>query len=227
MDVYLVPIGRDRYECYFEAADDEDDDPPPAEGQGFFARIRSNFSAQLREAERSRHERRLEEPSGAMASLQRKTMRWIAERVAEQRLLWHLGRADESTLHAPDTLEPAAAERLMRGMLQRDADSHLKRLGINAVALVIATPFALVPGPNVFGYLFSFTVVGHFLAWRGAKRGLGRVRWRVSPSADLTDLGRALDLDVEARVQRIHEVADRLRLPRLATFVERMTAPTA
>lgn len=226
MDVYLVPIGRDRYESYFEAADDEDD-PAPAQGQGVFARLRANFSAQLREAERARHERRLEEPSGAMASLHRRVMRWVAERVAEQRLLWHMGRADEATLHVPDTLDPAAAERLMRDMLQRDADRHLKRLGLNAIGLVIATPFALVPGPNVFGYLFSFTVVGHFLAWRGAKRGLGRVRWRVAPNADLADLGRALSLDVEARVQRIHDLAGRLRLPRLATFVERMTAPTA
>lgn len=226
MDVYLVPIGRDRYECYFEAADD-DEPPPPVDPQGFFARVRARFAAQLREAERARHERRLEGPSSAMASLHRKVMRWIAERVAEQRLLWHLGRADAATLHAPDALDPAAAERMMRAMLQRDADRHLKRLAANVVGLVIATPFALVPGPNVFGYLFSFAVVGHFLAWRGARRGLGRVRWRVAPSADLTDLGHALSLEVEARVRCIHLVADRLRLSRLATFVERMTAPTA
>lgn len=226
MDVYLVPLGGGRYEGYFEAADDEADAAPEG-GRGFFARVRANFSAKLREAEHARHERRHEEPSGVMASLNRRAMRWIAERIAEQRLLWHLGRADLATLHAPADLAADAAERIMRGMLQRDADAHLRRLAVNLAALVVVTPFALVPGPNVLGYLFSFAVVGHFLAWRGARRGLDRVRWHVASSDALAELGAAFGLDVELRLRRIHDVADRLRLRRLATFVERMTAPTA
>ena len=28
MDVYLVPVGRDRYECYYEAAEQEETDEP-------------------------------------------------------------------------------------------------------------------------------------------------------------------------------------------------------
>ena len=47
-------------------------------------------------------------------------------------------------------------------------------------------PVALVPGPNVLGYLFTFTVVGHFLAWRGAVQGAAsdRVDDRAEPGAD-------------------------------------------
>jgi hypothetical protein len=224
MDVYLVPIGRDRFECYYEAADD---DEPDEAGPGFIARMRARFSQQLRDAERARHETPREEPKTLMARLQRRMMRWIAERVAEQRLLWHLGRAKAATLHKPDHLDDAAATKLMRAWMQRDADRHLRLLAVHTVALLLSIPVALIPGPNVFGYLFTFTVVGHFLAWRGARRGLNGVAWTLAPNTDLSDLGQALALDTEARHRRIHEVADRLRLPRLATFVERMAAPAA
>lgn len=225
MDVYLVPIAHDRYECYFEAADAED--PGASEAHGFFARIRARFSAQLRDAEGARHHALHGEPAGALARVRRKLMRWIAERVAEQRLLWHLGRADTATLHAPDDMDLSFAERLMRAAMKRDADRHLKRLAAHSVGLIVSAPFFVFPGPNVFGYFFTFTVVGHFLAWRGARRGLFRVRWVMAPNAELTALRGAWTLDTEARHRRIHQVADRLGLPRLATFVERMTATTA
>lgn len=226
MDVYLVPIARDRFECYFEAADD-DALAAPAAGQGFFARMRARFSQQLRDAERARHEAPLEEPKTMLARLQHRMMRWIAERVAEQRLLWHLGRARAATLHAPDNLDAASAGQVMRTSMQRDADRHLRLLAVHTLALLMTIPVALIPGPNVLGYLFTFTVVGHFLAWRGARRALSTVKWQVVPSADLAEIGRALALDVEARHHRLREVSDRLRLSRLATFVERMAAPTA
>lgn len=238
MDVYLVPIARDRFECYFEAADDDElADAAPHEGapydrqgderQGFFARMRARFSQQLREAERARHEAPLEEPKTTLARLQRRMMRWIAERVAEQRLLWHLGRAKAATLHSPDTLDSASAEKLMRTSMQRDADRHLRLLAVHTLALLISIPVALIPGPNVFGYLFTFTVVGHFLAWRGARRALSTVQWQVVPSADLAEMGRSLALDRDARHRVLCTVAERLHLRRLATFVERMAAPTA
>jgi hypothetical protein len=225
MDVYLVPIARDRLEAYFEAADD--DEPETVEGHGFFSRMRARFSAMLRDAERERHQTHRPDAQGTLARGQRYLMRWIAERIAEQRLLWHLGRADAATLHAPDDLDPAAADRLMREALQRDADRHLRLLVVHSIGLLIAAPFVLLPGPNLFGYFFTFTVVGHYLALRGARRGLSRVRWTVVSRAELTDLRRAFALDAEARHRRIRDVADRLRLQRLATFVERMAAPSA
>jgi hypothetical protein len=229
MDVYLVPIGRDRFECYYEAADDEEPEAaaPHAGVLGFFSRLKARFSQQLREAEQARHELPRDEPNTTMARLQRRMMRWIAERVAEQRLLWHLGRAKTATLHTPDNLEAASATKLMRASMQRDADRHLRLLAVHSLALLVSIPVALIPGPNFLGYLFTFTVVGHFLAWRGARRGLNGVAWTLAPNTDLADLGQAFALGDEARRHRIHEVADRLRLPRLAKFVERMAAPVA
>jgi hypothetical protein len=149
-------------------------------------------------------------------------MRWIAERVAEQRLLWHLRRADAVNLHADRDLAAAKADAIMRAGMKRDADRHRNRMILHSLVLIAVTPLALVPGPNVLGYLFTFTVVGHFLAWRGAVRGLHHITWTVVPDAALTDLRRAFSLDAEARHRVIKEVSERLHLPRMARFVEQM-----
>lgn len=223
MDVFLVPVGPERFECYYEAVD-EDEVEEPAEGQGFFARMRTRFNEQLKEAERSRHQRAIEEPTTFLGRMQKRSMRWIAERVAEQRLLWHLRRAEAANLHVSSDLPASDAERIMRASMKRDADFHRNRAILHAVILIAVTPVALVPGPNVLGYLFTFTVVGHYLAWRGAVRGLHNVRWTIVPDEALTDLRRAFTLDGDARHELISEVADRLHLPRMALFVERMAS---
>ena len=85
---------------------------------------------------------------------------------------------------------------------------------------------ALVPGPNVLGYLFTFTVVGHFLAWRGAVRGLHQVAWTIAPSPALTELRHAFSLDAAARHRVISDVAHRLHMPKMARFVEQMATTT-
>ena len=126
MDVYLVPISRDTFECYYEAADDEE--PEPGEEQGFFGRMKARFQAQLREAEEARHQAAPEVPRTLLGKLQQRSLRWIAERVAEQRLLWHLRRADTATLFIATDLETVAAEEMMRVSMTRDADRHLKLL---------------------------------------------------------------------------------------------------
>jgi len=225
MDVYLVPVGSDRYECYYEAAE-QDEVEEPVEGEGFFARMRGRFNAQLQEAEQSRHQKAMVEPTTFLGRMQKRTLRWIAERVAEQRLLWHLRKADTATLHTPSDLTCNQADAIMRASMKRDADFHRTRLILHSLALVAAVPVALVPGPNVLGYLFTFTVVGHYLAWRGAVRGLHQIAWTMAPNPALGDLQRAFSLGVEARHSVIHEVATRLHMPRMARFVEQMATPT-
>ncbi|MGH9200417.1 MAG: hypothetical protein ACRD2A_04185 [Vicinamibacterales bacterium] len=224
MDVYFVPIGRDRFESYFEAADA---DPEPSHEPGLLARWRARFKAIIRDAERERHEARHAERSELLSRVRRWVMRWIAERVAEQRLLWNLASAHDATLHVPDDLDPAAAERMMRDAMRRDADRHLRLMALHAIGLLLSVPFVLIPGPNVFGYFFTFTVLGHFMAWRGARNAVSRIRWTVASSVELSDLRKAFGLDPVARHQRIRDVAERLRLERLATFVERMAASSA
>lgn len=225
MDVYLVPVGRDRYECYYEAAEQEETDEP-GDGQGFFARMRAKFNEQLKEAERARHQKAIEEPKTFLGRMQKRAMRWIAERIAEQRLLWHLRRVNAARLFASADLPGAEAESIMRANLKWDADHHRNRLILHLLALVAVVPVALIPGPNVLGYLFSFTVVGHFLAWRGAVRGLHRVAWTITPSPALAELRHAFSLDAASRHQVISDVAHRLHMPRMARFVEQMTAPS-
>ena len=225
MDVYLVPVGPDRHECYYEAAE-EDEADDPVEGRGFFARMRARFNAQLKEAERARHQKAIEEPKTFLGRMQKRSLRWIAERIADQRLLWHLRKADTATLHASADLSTPEAEKIMRANLKWDADHHRNRTILHALVLIAVAPVAVVPGPNVLGYLFTFTVVGHFLSWRGAVRGLHRITWTVEPNPALTDLRRAFSLDTAARHRVISDVAHRLHLPKMARFVERIATTT-
>ena len=225
MDVYLVSVGPDRYECYYEAAD-QDEAEEPVEGQGFFARMRVRFNEQLKEAERSRHQKAIEEPATFLGRMQKRSLRWIAERIAEQRLLWHLRSADAATLHTSADLTSAEADAIRRANFKWDADHHRNRLILHSLALMAAAPFAVVPGPNFIGYLFTFTVVGHFLAWRGAVRALHTITWTIAPNPALTELQHAFSLDADARHRVISEVAQRLHMPRMARFVEQMATPS-
>lgn len=226
MKVYFVPVGADQFAPYFEHPDD-DQDPEAAAGAGFFARMRARFSEMIREAERERHKAEPATGGGMLTRAQRRMFRWIAERVAEQRLLWQLRRTEAATLYVPDDMDEAEAERLFRQELQRDGDRHLRNVALHLLGLALSAPLFVVPGPNIVGYFFTFTVIGHFLSFRGARRGVSAVQWTVVPSKALSDLRGALGLDGRERHLRIHEVAKRLQLQRLASFVERMAATTA
>lgn len=227
VNVYFIPLGSGRFEPYFEHQDSDqgplDDDVP----KGFFGRLRARFGEMIEEAEEARHSHRHEAPSTAVGRLQRKVMGWVAERVAEQRLLWSLRRVDEAVLHIPDDEDEAAALARFRDGLQKDGDRHRRLLALHSLGLIASAPFVVIPGPNVFGYFFTFTVVGHFLAFRGARRGLSEVRWSVQRNAALTALGRAVASPSPERYRQIHDAAEQLHLPHLARFVERMAVPPA
>ncbi len=112
MQVFLIPIGADRYEPYYEPVDG--DDAPTAEDGGFIARQRRRLSEMLREAEAERHRRHAPDTAAGTAAaegwgarIRRNVMRWIVERAAEQRLLWHLRTADTAPLHVPDDVARA------------------------------------------------------------------------------------------------------------------------
>lgn len=224
LDVYLVPVGADRFECYYEAVEEDEAVEP---GEGFFTRMRHRFHEQLKEAERSRHQAAIEEPKTFLGRMHRRSLRWIAERIAEQRLLWHLRPAKAAILHISAELPADRAESMMRDSMKRDADRHRNRLIPHTLALIASGLVALVPGPNVLAYLFTFTVVGHFLAWRGAANALSGVAWTIVPNPAVTELHRAFSLAPEDRHRVILEVAERMHLPRLARFVEQMAVPTS
>jgi Mitochondrial K+-H+ exchange-related len=227
VNVYFVPLAAGRFEPYFEQEEAPEAPQGDAGPHGFFARMSARFSQMVQEAERQRHEHAPDAPATALGRLQRRLMGWVAERVAEQRLLWHLRRADTAELHVPENLDAAEALRLLRQGLQKDADRHVRLLALHSLGLMASLPFVLFPGPNVFGYFFTFTVVGHFLAFRGAKRGLNDVHWSVKPNPALTAIGRAVGTAPPERYRLIHEAAQHLRLAHLPRFVERMAVRPA
>lgn len=229
MDVYLIPTTTsEHYELYYEAPDD---DLPEAEtqGTGVIARMKKRFAEMLHEAEEWRQRRHDQnpEPTGFFSRLRRRIMGFVIERIAEQRLLWHLRRAADVCARIPADMSEDEAERIIRGMLKKDADHHLKWLLLDLGLLVLSAPLMVIPGPNVPGFYFTFQVVGHFLSWRGAKRGLNEVRWTFKPSEDLAELRQVMTLAPSQRPARFRQLAERLRLEHLASFCEDVAAPTA
>jgi Mitochondrial K+-H+ exchange-related len=226
MDVYLVPVGPSRHELYCEVPDEPEPDQPAGESPGFFRRLRQRFSEMLAEAERERRQARAAAPQGGwLARARARVMRWVAESIAEQRLLWHLRRQTEVNLYYPDDLDEARAMTELREHLKRDFDKHRFWLTIHALLFVASGVFFFVPGPNFVAYYFAFRLVGHYLSLRGAKQGLSGVNWRPIKSAELTELRRAIGLAPAVRERRVNEVALRLRLEHLASFFERTAVP--
>ena len=227
MDVYLVPIGAQRYELYCEIPDepaDEAADPP----NGFFKRQIHNFREMLAEAERERRAGTVREaPKGWLGRMKATTMRWVSHAIAEQRLLWHLRSQPAACLHFPDDRTEDDGIRELRQQLGRDFKKHQVWLAIHSVLLVVTTPVLFwLPGPNVIGYYFLFRAVGHYLSLRGAKQGLDRTSWSYHPCAPLTELRRVLTLDPGVREPRVHAVAETLRLEHLVSFFERSAVST-
>jgi hypothetical protein len=220
MNVFVVPAGADRHELYSETPDEPEDVGP--EGRGLWRRLGARFREMLAAAERSRHRSPAEAPSDWSSRFGRWLLRHIAEAVAEQRLLWQLRRQREATLVHPADLAPDAAQAFLRAALVRDRDRHRLWMGVDGLLAAITGPlFFFVPGPNLVAYFFVFRLVGHYLAWRGARQGLDGISWAIRPSEALADLRAALRFDRAERERRVLDVASRLHLQHLSTFVRR------
>jgi len=225
MDVYLVPVGDERYELYCEVADEpEEAGEPPT---GLFRRLRLRFNEMLADAERERRQGVTGVEGGWMTRAKARLMRWVAESIAEQRLLWHLRRQTEASLFHPDDVDGQDALSRMRASLKRDFEKHRFWLIIDSVGFIGSAALTLLPGPNLLAYYFAFRLVGHYLSMRGARQGLLVVSWRAVRCAPLSDLRRAIGLEPEVRERRLRDVALQLRLEHLASFVERTAVPTS
>jgi hypothetical protein len=230
MDVYLVPIGRERYELYCEVPDepDEADEGAEAAPEGFIRRMKKRFSSVLAEAERERRRGHVEqEPRGAFARIKARTLRWVAESIAEQRLLWHLRRQSKACLFFPDDLDERQATALLRRQLGRDFEKHRFWLIVDSLGFVGSGLLFLIPGPNLVAYYFVFRMVGHYFSFRGARQGLDSVTWTSEHSAPLSDLRRAIELDSDERERRVHDIAATLKLEHLVKFYKRTAIPSS
>jgi hypothetical protein len=237
MEVFLVPVGPDRYELYCEVPDEPAvplDEPPP---QGFFRRmtqwlsvrrLKHRFNEMLAEAERERrHGRTVSHHDGWFTRAKGKIMRWVAESVAEQRLLWSLRRETDGTLFYPDDMEEAPAAAVLCKQLKRDFDKHQFWLIIDSLGFIASGALMLVPGPNILAYYFAFRLVGHFFSLRGARQALNYMAWTNTPSRPLSELRRIIHIAPEEREQQVQNVAGALRLEHLAQFFQRIAIPSS
>lgn len=228
VDVYLVPIGPAGYELFCESAEIADMDPAgeAPDGGRFHARFR-RMMAQVQEERRARRLAEVPADPGARQPwpirLRNTVVGWVAEAIAEWRLLWHLRKQTALDLVHPADIDPDSALAETRRRLGRDAEHHLRRLFTSSLlAVVLGVLLFFIPGPNVVGYYFVFLAVGHLLAWRGARHGLANVRWRTRASEPLGELRGILDLNPDERAGHVRDIAARLGLDYLAPFVERM-----
>jgi hypothetical protein len=226
MDVFLVPVAAQEHELYCEVPDAPPDDGAPP--RGIFRSLMHRFREMLAAAERERKARLsgapVAEPEGWWARIRSRTLRWAAESIAEQRLLWHLRTCRHASLGYPSDLSEAAARDAMRAQLSRDYDKHRRWFIIDVLGFIGSGVFMLVPGPNVLAYYFAFRFVGHYLSMRGARHGLDVTEWRLCPSDELREIRLLVDPEIPDRHARLRAIADRLRLDHLVSFVERMTA---
>lgn len=230
MDVYVIPVASDRYELYCEFDGSETDVMAGDAPKGRFARMYANFREALARVEEERLSGERRAPEGPRSWTERmkdRALCWLAEKIAEQRLLWRLRNESDLMLHYPDDIDKDAAIANARADLQREADRHMKWVVIDGLLFVGSGVFFFVPGPNVIAYYFGFRLAGHYLSRRGAKHGLTEVRWDACPSPQLSRLRRVLVLDPHERDREVHEVASALQLPHLAKFFERTSVKTA
>lgn len=231
MDVYLVPTGPERYELYCESAE-ESAVPHVEASSGLWRRLHEAFSAVIAAAEREQDRFRAgdaasAERGGFWSRLRARSLRWVSERVAEQRLLWRLRGRQRVRAFVPSGIDDTRALAIIRGNLRVDLDRHRRWLALDAIGLLFSLPLAVLPGLNLPGYYFTFRVIGHFLAIRGARQGLDCVEWELQSNALLAELAGLERLPAAERTPRVRAIADQLGLARLARFFERTAVETA
>jgi hypothetical protein len=217
--VYLIPVGRDRFELYSETADeDEPAGAPPATEPAW---RRTLHRLQERWNETVRAARHTSASAGWFARLRDRTVCRAAETIAEQRTLWSLRHHTAATIVHPSDLSDERAVAVRGRILARARTHHGRWLAIDGVLLLASGALMLIPGPNVIAYYFAFRVVSHYLSWRGATHALECTRWSQRPEPALAELGRLAAEPRSARAARVHAIAAALNLPRLTAFFDR------
>jgi len=228
MDVFLIPLGSDRYVPYCEVSDLAPGEAAPAPSStGWFRGLQERFRVMLAMAEQPNGAGDARDGGSIAVRIRDWLLSRIAEKIAEQRLLWHLRSQDTARLIHPADVPGPRAMATLRADLQGDADRHLRWLFVDGALLVASGVLALVPGPNLIAYYFAFRVVGHWLSLRGARHGLNGVRWTTHPSDALTDLRDLGRLEPSQRTRQVLDVESRLHLRHLSRFVERAAPRSA
>jgi hypothetical protein len=226
MDIFLVPAGRNHYGLYCEVEDRRPAGPGESR-PGWRAALSRRFHRVLASLEAERRERLIKATTAERRTIVQRIrdllLGWVAERVAEQRLLWFLRSERAATAHHPADMPADDAERWVRNELRRDSRRHLIWMLVDAGVYAASLPLTPIPGPNVLALYFSFRAIGHFLSWGGARNGLRHVRWAYAASGPLAELRRLPSLKPAERAALARDVSSRLHLRHLDRFVARMT----
>lgn len=226
MEVFVIPVGPDRYELYCENAarvDDQSGERRAHPRTGLIARLSDRFNQMLRAAEaRQQGMTPVIQQEGWIGRLQDRLMCWVVERIAEQRLLWNLrGRSAVVAVHPEDVPFEEVLAHIKR-VLQRDYERHRNWLVVDTLGLIVSAALTVIPGPNLVAYYFVFRVGGHWLSMRGATQGRRNITWTSRPCPPLKELRDVVAMDPPVRDARIRDVASRLQLRNLSTFFERV-----
>jgi plasmid stabilization system protein ParE len=220
MTVYLVPGGRGRHELYSETPEPEAEE---AEPRGRFRRWIKRAGEEWRELVAQAQRR----GSGTRFGRWRdRVVSALAESIAEQRTLWALRAVDTACVVMPSSLSPERARAIMMTDFALARRHHLRWLAVDGLIFIATGLLAIVPGPNVLAYYFLFRVVGHLQSWRGARQGMDRIAWTFTPDDALAELASLADEPRATRASRVEAIAERLNLPHLASFFERIALPS-
>jgi hypothetical protein len=99
---------------------------------------------------------------------------------------------------------------------------HLRWLFVDLFLFLASALFALIPGPNLIAYYLAFRLIGHIQSWRGTRHAMDQVTWTFEPDGGLAELAALADEPREVRASRVKAIADRLNLPRLSAFFDRV-----
>jgi hypothetical protein len=222
MVVYLVPAARNRHELYFEAPDDTGRQTEPPEG--LFRRWALTATERWHALVETARENT---GSGRLARWRNTAICAIAESIAEQRTLWALKGQPLACVHFSSSISADQARQTIMALLGHARRYHFRWLVVDLLLLTVSGILVIVPGPNLIAYYFMFRVVGHLQSWRGARQGAETIVWSFEPDSSLTELGSLVDVPREARAPRVAAIAERLNLPHLSVFFDRVAMPSA
>jgi hypothetical protein len=222
MVVYLVAVGKSRFELYSEPR--EEAPAEPDEQAGRFQRWAHSASVKWHElVEQSR----LGAANSRLGRFRDGVVCRLAENIAEQRTLWGLRGCSHATLVYPSTLGEAEARRTLQTLAAHARRYHFRWLVVDLLLAIASGVLALVPGPNLLAYYFLFRLIGHLQSWRGARQAAERIEWTLTADECLSELASLVNVPRAARAMRVEAIAERLNLPRLSAYFDRVAVPSA
>ena len=188
MDVYLLPTRAGDYFLY----SGEDDAPPPAEP--------------VTDSESTAQE---------LWALARKGYdRLTRRRRQKELLLKSLGALDRVRILYPSSLPEGRARRIYQTLIQKETAKHKKWMNVNTVALPVAVPLSLIPGPNLLLAYLAWRSVSPYKTKKASEKA-AELELDFVPDGLLAEL---VDLVTQwpfRAKRRIRKLGDRLGLARL------------